>query len=458
MRVNDSLNFLLENGYTVDDIERLKAHNGFSIAEMATAAQSILARGGTLVDRPTAQEQPQPKQDRKHCLCLDLLDSWLSQHGYTIKLNVITREVEIAGVSDEFNPETMSDDLPVILYDALKYEYRCSKDTVADLLKLVAGRHRYNPVLDMLNSVTWDGKDRVSEVFDILGVQAEDNLSRTLIWKWLCQCVALAGNEYNSAFGADGMLVLQGPQGIGKTSFVRMLGVRPELVKLGQYIDTKDKDTTRRCTSAWIVELGEVETTLRSDLERLKAFITAERDEYRLPYGRADQKLVRRTSLIATCNSERFLIDPTGSRRFWTVPVEHIDLDLLSKFDSLQLWAEIKQMVESNRQWFRLTREEQEQLAERNAAHEKPIKAQIEVEDILSEATSSPAAYIWRDDTVSAFKEAYDSLRNYSAEQIGRALDKVGLEAQKKKVSGSVKKVRNLPFKKYGAYSVAGCG
>ena len=62
-----------------------------------------------------------------------------------------------------------------------------------------------------------------------------------------------------------------------------MLGIRPDFVKLGQWIDPKDKDTMLRCTSAWIVELGEIETTLRSDLERLKAFITAEADEYRLP-------------------------------------------------------------------------------------------------------------------------------------------------------------------------------
>lgn len=456
--MNDNLNFLLENGYTVADIEREQKHNGFTIDQMAEAARKIISRGAALVETPAPNDKSQTKQDRKPRLCLELLDAWLSERNYAIRLNVMTREVEITGISNEFNPETMGDDLPIILYDALKYEYQCSKDIVADLLKLIAGRHRYNPVLDMLNSVTWDGVDRISEVFDILGIQDGDKLSRTLIWKWLCQCVALAGNEYNSAFGADGMLVLQGPQGIGKTSFVRALGVLPELVKLGQYIDTKDKDTTRRCTSAWIVELGEVETTLRSDLERLKAFITAERDEYRLPYGRADQKLVRSTSLIATCNSERFLIDPTGSRRFWTVPVDRIDLDALGNLDSLQLWAEIKKIVDRDRQCFRLTQEEHKMLAERNAAHEKPIKAQIEVEDILSEATSKPAAYIWRDDTVSAFKEGYDSLRNYSAEQIGRALDKVGLAAQKKKVGGVVKRVRNLPFKNYGSYSVVGCG
>ena len=73
------------------------------------------------------------------------------------------------------------------------------------------------------------------------------------------------------------------------------------------------------------MEDAEVETSLRTDPERLKAFITAERDEFRLPYARSDTVSARRTSLSATCNSQEFLTDPTGSRRFWTVPVEKID-------------------------------------------------------------------------------------------------------------------------------------
>ena len=453
--MSDKLNFLLENGYSIDAIRR-NQDNGLTLDEIASAAKQRLARGEKLTDEHLTQEPEKRKQDRKPRLCLDLLDQWMMDHGYTIKLNLITREVEISGISSEFNPETLSDDIPIILHDLLKYEYQCSKDNVADLLKLAAGRNRYNPVTDMLDAVVWDGVTRIEDLFDVLGLQSEDSLSKTLVLKWLCQCVAMAGNEENNAFGADGMLVLQGPQGIGKTSFVRALGVRPELVKLGQYIDTKDKDTTRRCTSAWIVELGEVETTLRSDLERLKAFITAERDEYRLPYGRSDQKLVRRTSLIATCNSERFLIDPTGARRFWTVPVEYIDLEALNTFDAQQLWGEIKQMVERDTQCFRLTAEEQKRLAERNAAHEKPIKAQVEVEDILAEAAARPAAFSWRDGTASEFKSDHESLRNYSAEQIGKALDKVGLTAKRKRVGGSVKTLRYLPFKHYGVYSAVG--
>lgn len=176
---------------------------------------------------------------------------------------------------------------------------------MADLLGVLAGKHRYNPVEVMLkNAPAWDGVDRVEQLYKILCIE-DDELSKTLLHKWLWQCYSMAHNDTKYPFGADGLLVLQGKQGIGKTSFVRKIGVLPELVKLGQYLDSRDKDTIRRCTSCWICEWGEIETTLRSDLERLKAFITAEIDEYRLPYGRTDQTLCRRTSLIATCRDLR---------------------------------------------------------------------------------------------------------------------------------------------------------
>ena len=122
------------------------------------------------------------------------------------------------------------------------------------------------------------GKSRVNvgnflkQLYKILGIDDDDKLSRTLVYKWLLQALSLAFNDELHPFGADGILVLQGEQGIGKTSFVRKIGVWPELTKTGLYVDSRDKDTTRRITSAWISELGELESSLRSDLERFKAF------------------------------------------------------------------------------------------------------------------------------------------------------------------------------------------
>lgn len=445
----DALNFLLENGVSLDEIERLKKQD-LSLEEIAGAVRQRLERGESITEADKSEH-------KRRILDLETFEQYLLENGISVRYNVITKEAEIQGVNSIFNPETLAADLHIILHDQLKKEFRCTKELVADLLGVIAGKYRFNPVIDMLRDVKWDYTDRIEPLFDILHLSAEDNLSRTLVSKWLFQCWAMAQNELKDGYGADGLLVLQGPQGIGKTSFVRKLGVRPELVKLGQYIDTHDKDTTRRCTSAWIVELGELETTLRSDLERLKAFITAERDEYRLPYGRADQIQARRTSLIATCNTERFLIDPTGSRRFWTVPVEKIDLDRLAEFDALQLWAEVKELAADKPNYFRLTREQQAELARRNLEHEKPLKGQLEVEDIINTARAEPGSFEWRDGTVSEFKTYNDTLRGYSVQQISQALDKLGLTTQKKRVSGHVQRVRNLPFRKYGKLSVVGC-
>lgn len=391
----------------------------------------------------------------KPYLTEESLDEYLAANGITVRLNVITHEVEAGGVECCYNPESTRNDLPVILYDELKQRFRCDKQTLCDLLNLIAGRNRYNPVLELINLCEWDGEDYLGQLVEILGIREDDTLSQTLLYKWAVQCYQLLHNQIGLNVSADGMLVLQGPQGCGKTSFVRQIGIRPDFVKLGQWIDPKDKDTMLRCTSAWIVELGEIETTLRSDLERLKAFITAEADEYRLPYARAANKTARRTSLVGTCNSERFLIDPTGSRRFWTIPVDHIDLNRLMSFPALRFWRQIKVLCEGHPDDFRLTKEEQQQLALRNTAHEKPLKAQLEIEDIIAEAEADPDNYEWRLTTVSAFKEEYASLKRYDVRQIGAALDKLGYMQKRIQANGRRERLRELPCHKWSRYDAS---
>ena len=117
------------------------------------------------------------------------------------------------------------------------------------------------------------------------------------------------------------------------------------------------------------------------------------------------------------------------------------------------MWAEARVYAEAHPQGFRLTPEEQAALAQRNTKHEKPLKAQLEVEDIISKAESVPG-YEWRWEIVSAFKMEYEILRPYSVEQIGKALEKVGILPEQKRISGSPKKVRELPFPKYGVRAV----
>lgn len=435
----NALQVALDAGLTLVEVEQSMA-KGIALTEIAASAVRLRDQG---LLRGLDEHQVRLP------LTLERLIQALSELKITVRLNLITREMEVLGLPAVFNPEGLAGSAHIILHDLLKRRYRCTKELVADLLGLVAGQNRYNPVLDYFKSLTWDERDRMLELFSILGLKDEDCLSMVLVMKWSLQCVAMALNSMENAYGADGVLVLQGSQGIGKTTFARTMAVKPMFFKAGQYIDSRDKDTTRRLTSTWIAELGEVETSLRTDPERLKAFITAEKDEFRLPYARSDTVSARRTSLIATCNSQEFLTDPTGSRRFWTVPVEKIDLKALKEFDVDQYWAQMYRIfTEEGESCFRLTAEEQQLLAQRNAVHEKPLRAQAEVEDILAAAEEKKTRYQWRLATVTEFKAENPSLTHYSVNQIGRVLDRMGIPMERRRANGRQHRMRRLPMRK----------
>lgn len=180
----------------------------------------------------------------KPYLTEESLDEYLSANGITVRLNVITHEVEAGGVECCYNPESTRNDLPVILYDELKQRFCCDKQTLCDLLNLIAGRNRYNPVLELIDLCEWDGEDYLGQLVDILGIREDDTLSQTLLYKWAVQCYQLLHNQIGLNVSADGMLVLQGPQGCGKTSFVRQIGIRPDFVKLH---DISERFQSIRC-------------------------------------------------------------------------------------------------------------------------------------------------------------------------------------------------------------------
>jgi predicted P-loop ATPase len=282
-------------------------------------------------------------------------------------------------------------------------------------------------------------------------IAEDDKLSKTLIYKWLWQNLSMLRNKKDNNFGADGLLVLKGGQGIGKTSFARKMALKDYFFGESLTLDIRDKDTVLRALSCWIGELGEIESTFKSDINAVKGFISLSTDKVRVPYGREADDIPRRTSFIGTCNSDEYLIDETGNRRYWTVPInERIDLEALGRFDALQLYLQINEQAKNNIQGFRLTWEENQQLAERNGQHEKLIKGEHEIKDILYTAERDELKF--EEMTVMEFKELYSVLRNYSGEQIGRALKKHGIEAEKKRINGTQGRYARLPRPKNNQY------
>lgn len=376
------------------------------------------------------------------------LSEWLDKHGISIGYDEIGKMYVVGGLWDE-NPEQLEANLPALIFSRVQCEFqRCTLQTVSAYLSIIASRNVVNPAKSIVEPVEWDGVSRLPEVFAILGVSG-DELSKILVKKWLIQCVSLLYNCVGSPFGADGALVLVGRQGLGKTYFFRRLAVESNLFGEGKNLNFSDKDTLISATGYWLTELGEIESTMRGDRERLKAFITASVDEYRRAYARGSTKALRRTSFCGSANSPDFLTDQTGNRRFWTVPVEKIDLDRLDKLNVLQLWAEIKTLSDADRQAFRLTPEEREALANRNSNHTQFLPAEAECADLLADVSCSVYKIEWTLQSVTSFKERNPALKNYSVRTISAALDKIGVTASIKKIDGKTQRVRLLPRRIY---------
>lgn len=376
------------------------------------------------------------------------LSEWLDKHGISIAYDEIGKNLVVGGLWNE-NFEQIEQNLPALIFSKTQCEFqRCTLQTVQAYISIIASRNVVNPAKSLFELVEWDGVSRLPEIFAILGISG-DELSQTLVKKWLIQCVSLLYNSVASPFGADGALVLVGRQGLGKTYFFRRLAVESYLFGEGKSLNFSDKDTQINATAYWLTELGEIESTLKGDREKLKAFITASVDEYRRPYARGSVKALRRTSFCGSANSADFLTDQTGNRRFWTVPVEKIDLERLDKLNVLQLWAEIKILSDADRQAFRLTPEEREKLANRNSDHTQLLPAEAECADLLADVSCSAYRVERVLQSVSDFKERNSVLKNYSVRTIGLALDKLGVKADVRKVNGKTMRARLLPRRIY---------
>jgi putative DNA primase/helicase len=166
------------------------------------------------------------------------------------------------------------------------------------------------------------------------------------------------------------VLTLQGPQGIGKTAFVASLVpdpvLRERIVKLDHHLDPQDKDSQLGAISNLIVEIGELDSSFRKDIARLKGFITRDSDSIRRPYARANSDYPRRTVFAATVNASDFLQDETGNTRFWTIPVIRIAYE--HQIDMQQVFAQLRVDLDNGARWW-LTREEEALLNDSNRNH-----------------------------------------------------------------------------------------
>ena len=392
---------------------------------LQTCARTAAGDDSAYRERHAQKAATAPLRVSGKYISFETLHHVLSDLHMLVRFNLISGEIEIEGLPAAYSGQNTTEILPTFLFDVLKAAgvRGVTKQILCDYIFAIADENRYNPVADMLKNTAWDGTDRFPVLFEILGIEQAPRY-QTYLRKWCMQCVAMAFNHERSPYGADGVLVLQGEQGLGKTSFFRKMALYDKWFVEGASIDTDNKDSLIKATSAWMVELGELDSTLRKEQAALKSHITAATDIIRAPYAKTATKRPRRTSYCGTVNPTDYLRDETGSRRFWTIPLDRLDLDKLRSLSDdfiKQIWAQSTAQFQKDKNAFRLTRTEMQQLNADNRQFAKLLPFEQEVLDSFN--FEMPFAQ-WKWLTASDIG-ARATAGRASAAQIGQVLTKL---------------------------------
>lgn len=259
---------------------------------------------------------------------------------------------------------------------------------VARAVDLVAHQQSFDPVAAYLESLRWDGRSRIDDWLVTHMDSPDVGFARVVGSKFLIAAVARA---LQPGCQVDTVLILEGAQGSGKTSALRLLAGqyhRGDLPPLGT------RDAKEALRGGWLIELGELDCVHKSEMSAIKNYITQASDHYRAPYDRKSKTHPRRVIFVGTTNDTEYLRDHTGNRRFWPVECGRIDLARLSR-DRDQLWAEAVARYRRGEPWHLTQRSEfelatlaQEQRAEVDPWEERigdlvALKNEIRLSDLM---------------------------------------------------------------------------
>lgn len=240
-----------------------------------------------------------------------------------------------------------ADDAQLISYVDSHYGTFSQRNYQIAVTKVTDDRS-YHPIREFLDSLpNWDGIPRVDTLLiDYLG--AEDTAYvRAVTRKTLCAAVRRV-QEPGVKF--DTMLVLNGPQGIGKSTLISRLAGEwfSDSLNLG---DTKDKTAAEKLQGYWILEIGELAGLRKAEVETLRSFLSRQNDIYRAAFGKRATPHPRQCIFFGTTNAESgYLRDTTGNRRFWPVKTpgggKKQSWDITAEEIS-QIWAEVLEYVKA---------------------------------------------------------------------------------------------------------------
>lgn len=261
-----------------------------------------------------------------------------------IAYNELTNVIEIKDKQGKIKPLEKRDKELLRVEIEKRFKFKAKLIDLDTAIVSASEKFRYHPIKSKILSTKWDGIPRAETFFiDVLGV--EDNaFNRECTRKWL---LASLTRLFKNGVKFDEMIILQGGQGIGKSTTLQRLS-------LGYYTDITDKlsdETTFKVMRTWLVELSELSTMKKTDSDTFKAWLSATKDTVRKKYGGDPDDYPRAFTILGTTNNKEILKDRTGNRRYWLMycDKENIKNTIWSLDNNyiLQLWSEVYQWYEN---------------------------------------------------------------------------------------------------------------
>jgi hypothetical protein len=283
--------------------------------------------------------------------------------GYTFKMNMCDDSIEVESGGQA---ERMNDGLSMVIYRQMSDKGFGGREEVESCLIAAAYQARYHPVRQYLTGLTYDGGHYIEELASYF--QDEKNAFSLWLRKWLIGAVAKAFTGAQNP-----MLVMDGDQNIGKSSFCRWLASGLPRYFIESSVDPENKDTMITLINKWIWEVGELgATTRKADREALKSFLTLQEVTVRVPYGHYAIQKPAMASFIGTVNNTSGILnDPTGSRRFHIAKMTKINWEY-SKLNVNKIWGEAVAAYLTGEAWT---------LSDTERAFRDSINEEYQVED-----------------------------------------------------------------------------
>lgn len=294
----------------------------------------------SLLDR---NEKGQVKSNLNNCTTVLRHDPMLEG---AFKRNLLTDMTDIVKPmpwNQRSSSITDTDVNNIRLYLEQTYEISSEKNIWA-AIDIVANENSYHPVAERLKSLQWDGIPRIARALHhFLGAELSEYTAEVMKLHML----AAIHRVFEPGCKYDICLVFVGDQGGGKSTFLRFMAIEDEWFT-DDMKNVNDAKVYERLKGHWFIELSEMSAARKSDIEEIKAFLSRQKDNYRMPYSRTPEDRPRQCVVCGTSNNPRFLpLDRTGNRRFAPVVVdstqaeEHpLTCEKKSREYILQMWAE----------------------------------------------------------------------------------------------------------------------